>query len=407
MSSAAAVFAIRDWRFHLVAKFLSSVATEIVWVAVGWRVYALTGNPLYLGYVGLVLWVPSFLLTLPGGMVADRVDRRLVLVVAHLVEMAAVVGLAMQIVLDAPSLALIFVLLAVMAASQAFIRPATQSIAPLLVGPDLLPRSLALGATAWQVAVMVGPALGGLLYAVGAEWPFFVAAGMIVVSIANTAMIQTSLKVHSMPVSGLSGIAEGIKYVWRRKDILGAISLDLFSVLLGGAMALLPIFASDILQVGPQGLGVLRTAPAVGATLSALWLAQRPIEDRVGLKLFGAAAVFGLSTVVFGFSTNFYLSVGALAVLGAADMVSVVVRQTLVQMRTPDSMRGRVSAVNLLFIGASNELGDFESGLMAFVFGAAPAVMIGGAGTLAVVALWAVLFPQLRQADQLNAGGAE
>lgn len=402
MSSAAAVFAIRDWRYHIVAKFLSSVATEIVWVAVGWRVYALTGDPLYLGYVGLSLWLPAFLLMLPGGVVADRFDRRWILVAAHVVEAVSIGALAFVLTRDAPFLPFVFALLAAVATVQAFIKPAIQSIVPLLVPSDLFQRALALGAISWQGSIVLGPAIGGILYAVGPAWPFGAAIALICIAIVGNALILTSLKVHSAGAKGFSGISEGLRFVWSKQEVLGAISLDLFAVLLGGATALLPMFAQDVLMVGPEGLGILRSAPAVGAALTALILSHRPLGSRVGHRLLFATAVFGGATIVFGLSTNFWLSLGALVVLGGADMVGVVIRQTLVQIQTPDALRGRVSAVNLLFIGASNELGDFESGVMAAWLGGVAAVTLGGVGAVMIAVTWALLFPRLRRIEQLE-----
>lgn len=400
--SARAVLALRDFRLYLGARFLSAVALQMVGVAVGWQIYALTGDPLHLGYVGLVQFLPAFALALPAGQVADRVDRRRILMACMAVETVAVLGLLAVALSATPSLPLFYALLAVMGGARAFLAPASQSLAPLLVPAELFPRAVALGSTSWQVAVIAGPALGGLIYALGVEAVYGVAAILLVASSMAVGRLKVRLVVHAAAEPGLEGLLAGIRYVWGRKDILGAVSLDLFAVLLGGATALLPIFASDILHVGPAGLGLLRSAPAVGAAAMAVWLAHRPLAGRAGHKLFAAIALFGMATVVFGLSTEFWLSLTALVVLGAADMISVVVRQTLVQLRTPDAMRGRVSAVNWVFIGASNELGEFESGLTAAWFGIVPAVVIGGLGTLAVAGIWAWKFPGLRRLDRLD-----
>jgi MFS family permease len=400
--SARAVLAVRDFRLYLGARFLSSLALQMVAVAVGWQIYALTGDPLHLGYVGLVQFLPAFALALPAGQIADKIDRRRILMVCMAVETVCVIGLLLLARSPEPSLPLFYGVLAVMGGARAFLAPASQSLMPLLVPAVLFPRAVAFGSTTWQVAVIAGPAMGGLLYALGAEAVYGSAALLLVISSLAVSRLNIRLIVHTAAEPGVEGLLAGIRYVWGRKDILGAVSLDLFAVLLGGATALLPIFARDILLVGPVGLGLLRSAPALGAAMTALWLAHHPLASRAGHKLFAAIAVFGLATIVFGLSTEFWLSLAALGVLGAADMISVVVRQTLVQIRTPDAMRGRVSAVNWVFIGASNELGEFESGITAAFFGIVPAVVIGGLGTLVVAGLWAWKFPALRQVDKLS-----
>lgn len=401
-SSARAVLALPDFRYYLGSRFLSAIALQMAGVAVGWQVYDLTGDPLHLGYVGLVQFLPGFACALPAGHVADRFERRRVLLACMLVEGACILAL-MAVALSAqPSLMVLYPVLAVMGAARAFLAPASQSLVPLLVPAEVFPRAVAWSSTSWQVAVIAGPALGGLLYALGVATVYGIAAFLLLLAALSVSRLKTRLQVHAAIETGLDGLLAGVRYVLGRKDILGAVSLDLFAVLLGGATALLPVFARDILHVGPLGLGLLRAAPAAGAAMMALLLAHRPLNDKAGHKLFVAVAVFGLATIAFGLSTSFWLSLAALVVLGAADMISVVVRQTLVQLRTPDAMRGRVSAVNWVFIGASNELGEFESGLTAAWFGVIPAVLIGGFGTLAVAGLWAWRFPALRKIDRLS-----
>ncbi|MGE5477622.1 MAG: MFS transporter [Bacteroidales bacterium] len=401
-ASARAVLAIGDFRSYLAIRFLSAIALQMVGVAVGWQVYDLTRDPLYLGLVGLVQFVPAFACALPAGQAADRFDRRRVLMVCLGVEAACMLALFGLSLLAAPPLGGLLAVLAVMGASRAFMAPASQSLVPHLVPKELFPRAVAWSSSSWQVAVIAGPALGGVFYAFGVTTVYAAAAAMMTLSVVAVARLKTRLVVHATVQAGVEGLLAGVKFVWSRKDILGAVSLDLFAVLLGGATALLPIYARDILHVGPLGLGLLRSAPAGGAALMALWLAHHPLERQAGARMFMAVGVFGLATVAFGLSSSFWLSLAALAVLGAADMISVVVRQTLVQARTPDEMRGRVSAVNFVFIGASNELGEFESGVTAALFGTVPAVVIGGLGTLAVAALWAWRFPALRRVDRLT-----
>jgi len=398
-TSARAVFAIRDFRLFLATRFLAGLAQMMVTVAVGWLVYDLTHDPLHLGYVGLAQFLPAFALTLVGGQVADRFARRRILMACVVVSVLAVSAL-LQIARDPTAdVRLIYGVMAVMGAVRAFFAPAAQSLAPQLVGPVLLPRALALGSTAWQASVIVGPALGGLLYGIAPPVVFAVAAVLLLLALGAVSLIRPA---PAMTARLPGGFFEGVKFVRSRPEILGAISLDLFAVLLGGATALLPVYARDILHTGPLGLGLLRSAPALGATMMAVLLAHRPVERAAGIKLFVAVAMFGLATLAFGLSTDFPLSLAALVVLGGADMISVVLRQTLVQLNTPDEMRGRVSAVNLVFIGASNELGEFESGVTAAWFGTVPAVVVGGLGTLAVAAIWAWRFPALRRFDQLR-----
>lgn len=400
-ASARAVLGLPDFRYFLATRFLSAVALQMVGVAVGWQVYDLTGDPLHLGLVGLVQFLPAFLCALPAGHVTDRYDRRRVLLACLVVLTLCMAALLTLALMRSPPLEVLLAVLAVLGATRAFLQPASQSLVPHLVPAELFPRAVAWASSNWQVAVIAGPALGGALYAFGVVTVYAVAAVMMALATLSIAQLKTRLVVHSSVEPGLEGLLAGVRYVFERKDILGAISLDLFAVLLGGATALLPIYARDILHVGPVGLGLLRSAPAVGAALTALWLAHHPLESRAGVKMFVAVGAFGLATIAFGLSASFWLSLAALAVLGCADMISVVVRQTLVQSRTPDAMRGRVSAVNYVFIGASNELGEFESGVTAAWFGTVPAVIIGGIGTLAVAALWAWKFPALRKVDRL------
>jgi Arabinose efflux permease len=399
---ARAILALPDFRNYLAGRFLSSLALQMISVAVGWQVYDLTGDPLHLGYVGLVQFVPAFLFALPAGQAADRFERRIVLLLCLSVLTLAGAALLVLAFLPRPSLAVLYAVLAVMGAMRAFYQPASQALTPLVVPDTLLARAVAWSSSARQVAVIAGPAMGGLFYAFGIEIVYGAASVLLALSALFTARLKTRRQVRAVLEPGLEGLLVGVRFVLGRKDILGAVSLDLFAVLLGGATALLPIYARDILHVGPEGLGLLRSAPAAGAALMALVLAHHPLTSRAGHKLFAAIATFGIATIVFGLSTSFWLSLGALVVLGGSDMVSVVVRQTLVQMRTPDTMRGRVSAVNTVFIGASNELGEFESGLTAAWFGIVPAVVIGGLGTLAVAGLWAWRFPALRRVDRLT-----
>jgi MFS family permease len=396
------LFRIADYRRFLAARFLASIAVQLVGVAVGWQVYALTNDPFSLGMVGLVQFLPAFLLTLPGGHAADRYDRRSVLAFSiglQLVGTLLLTGLALQ---PAPAIWAVYAVLAVMGAARAFFGPASQSLVALLVPAKDLPRAVAIGSTTWQIAVIAGPVLGGLLYILGPAAAFGSGALLLVAAQLMVLRISHGLRSPSAMAGGLDGLFEGVRFVRRQREILGAISLDLFAVLLGGATALLPIYARDILHTGPAGLGLLRSAPAAGATLAAIWLAHRPPQRRVGVTLFAGVATFGAATIVFGLSSDLMLSLAALAIMGAADMISVVIRQTLVQLRTPDTMRGRVSAVNFVFIGASNELGEFESGLTAAWFGAVPAVVIGGIGTMVVAALWAWAFPPLRRLDRFT-----
>lgn len=387
-------------RFWL-ARSASGLAYHMTAVAIGWQVYGLTGNPLDLGLVGLVEFLPQFLLTLVVGQVADLVDRRRIAAVCQCLQ-GAILG-----VLLAGSLGHwldrtgILCCVAMIGASRAFETPSLQALLPQIVGIEELPRMLAWSSSVWKTAMIVGPALGGLLsiagpapaYALGAC--AFLAASGLVVTIPRPAR-----RTDRAPATWNAAL-EGLRFIRRRPVIFGAISLDLFSVLLGGATALLPVFARDILGVGAVGLGVMRAAPSVGALAMSLALTRSPLKHGVGHAMFGAVAIFGLCTVVFGLSRSFPLSVAALVGLGASDMVSVVIRSTLIQIDTPDALRGRVSAVNAVFIGTSNQLGEFESGLTAAWFGAVGAAVAGGIGTLVVVALWMAFFPELRRRDTL------
>ncbi len=389
----------------LSARAAATLAYQMASVAIGWQMYDLTGSPFALGLVGLVQFVPSLVLALYVGHAADRYNRRTIVALAQGVEGVALLSLAILPLLhriDRNSILLIVFLLGI---ARAFEYTTFQTLLPALVPQENLPAAIARNASVRQAAVIVGPVLGGFLYMAGpgvvyavGGCLFFLSAGLI----ARLRMQQRVLTARE-PAT-LSSLCAGIAYIRRQPVLLGAISLDLFAVLLGGATALLPIFARDILMVGPWGLGILRAAPAVGALTASLYLTRNPLQRRVGKIMFAAVAGFGAATVVFALSTSIALSCLALAVLGWTDMISVVIRASLVQLETPDEMRGRVSAVNAVFIGTSNEFGEFESGLTAAWFGVVPAALLGGIGTLAVAALWIFLFPQLLHRERLHTG---
>jgi MFS family permease len=397
----------KPFAFFWFARGFTTLAFQIQGVAVGWQIYAMTGSPLYLGLVGLAQFLPMFLLTLAVGHVADRYDRRLVVRLCQIVEGLAAAALALGSFSGWQSKESILAVLFFAGAARAFEGPTIQALVPGLVPAPMIPRAMAWSASAHQTATILGPALGGLLYTGGPTMAYGTASLLFLGASSLIALIDIErLPPNRQPVSFRSLFA-GIAFIRHQPVILGAISLDLFAVLLGGATALLPVYARDILVSGPWGLGLLRSAPAAGALGMSVFLAHHMIEHRIGRIMFGAVVIFGAATIVFALSTSFLLSFGVLVVLGAADVISVVIRSSLVQIRTPDEMRGRVSAVNSMFIGTSNQLGEFESGLTAALFGVVPAVLIGGVGTIIVVLIWMRLFPQLLRIDSLKPDGSD
>jgi len=376
---------------------LATLALHMQAVAVGWQLYSLTGSAFDLGLVGLVQFVPTIVLTLVVGHMADRYDRRRVVVICEVAQAAVAVALALGSLGGWLGRDGILALAAMLGAARAFENPARAALVPRLVPLARLPRAIASVTSAGQTARILGPALGGALYGLGAATVYVTVAALFLVGAVLIALVRDGqpgrVPEELTPASLFSGIA----FILRHRLLLGLMSLDLFAVLLGGATALLPIYARDILGTGPWGLGLLRAAPAVGALAMSLVLTRRPVERQAGPALLAGVLVFGVATVVFGLSTDLRLSLAALAVVGASDLLSVVIRQALVQIRTPDAMRGRVSAVHSLFTGTSNQLGEFESGLLAALFGPVPAVLIGGVGTLAVLAVWTYRFPELRR----------
>jgi MFS family permease len=396
------LFRHRPFALFWFARGCASIAFQVQGVAVGWQIYSLTGSPFYLGLVGLAQFLPMFLLTLAVGHVADRYDRRIVVRVCQIVEGVATGALASGGILGWQSKEAILATVFVIGAARAFEGPTMHALVPGLVPGPLIPRAVALSSSANQTATILGPALGGLLYAAGPTAAYGMASVLFFCASALIALIRIERPSSGREPVSLRSLFAGISFIRRHRVILGAISLDLFAVLLGGATALLPVYARDILVTGPWGLGLLRSAPAAGALAMSVFLARYPLRRRIGRIMFGSVLVFGLATIVFGISTSFVLSLGALVVLGAADVISVVIRTSLVQMGTPDEMRGRVSAVNAMFVGTSNQLGEFESGLTAALFGVVPAVLIGGAGTVAVVFVWMRLFPQILETDSLH-----
>ncbi len=402
-----ALLANRRYAYYLASRLSLIVATQMLSVAVGWQVYEITGKALALGFSGLVLFVPGFLLALPGGHVADRRDRRRILLVCHLGVAACACLLALIAFRGTHGLLPIYAVLAVLGTIRAFSGPAGQALMPNLVERKDLERAVALGSSSWQLAMIAGPSIGGALYAATGRAGVVYVACTVMALFAFAAVLAigkppTFTEARKREPATWNTLLAGLRYVWSNRPILGTISLDLFAVLLGGAVALLPVFARDLLHIGPWGLGILRSAPAFGAATVAFVLASFPLRRRVGIIMLACVMLFGLATIVFGTSRSFALSLVALVVLGASDMISVVIRSTLIQTGTPDEMRGRVGAVNLVFIGASNELGEFESGVTAAWLGPEAAVVVGGIGTCVVVVLWALLFPSLRKVDRID-----
>lgn len=395
-----ALFAERPFIRFWLARLAAVLAQQMLMVAVAWQMYDLTGSAWDLGLVGLFQFVPALLLTLPAGHLVDKLRRGRIFALCMLAQG----GVALLLVLATEgafiSRELILGLSILLGAARAFQMPAQQALLPMLVPMHLLERAVTLGSTGMQAGVICGPALGGLIYAAGPAWVYGVAGGLLLLAFGLMLSIHDPFQ-PSTEATTLSSVLAGVQFVWQNKLLLGATSLDLFAVLLGGATALLPIYARDILHVGPAGLGLLRGAPAAGALLMSLLMLRWPIQRQVGPWLLGSVAVFGLATVVFGLSEHFGLSLLALAITGAFDNISVVMRMTLVQLETPNEIRGRVSAVNSIFIGASNQLGEFESGATAALFGAVGSVVVGGVGTLAVAAGWFKLFPTLARRDRM------
>lgn len=391
----------RSFHFFLWTRMLSTAANQILLVALGWQMYDLTGSAWDLGLVGLLQFTSTFTLTIPSGHLADHVDRRRMLGAAIVLQAAVAVALAWGSVAGWVGRYPIFAACVLLGIVRALQTPAQAAIVPRLVTDVQLPRAMALSSGVMKIAVIAGPALGGFIYALGAAWAYGLCAVVLAGALVSVLSIEHVPIIRSKEPATMGAMFAGFGFIFHKPVVLGAISLDLFAVVLGGVTALLPIYAKDILHTGPWGLGLLRAAPAVGALIMAGWTARHPVERAVGAKLLVAVAIYGVSVVVFAFSHDFVLSMLMLAIGGAGDMVSVVVRHTLVQLETPDEMRGRVSAVNAVFISTSNQLGEFRAGATAALLGPIGSVVLGGVGTLIVVALWAWIFPPLARRDRL------
>ena len=399
--------AIPDFRFYWAARFTAVLATMGMVVIIGYQVYdvaradygmSIRQASFQLGLLGLAQFVPLALLTPVAGWVADRFERRTVARIADGIDLLIALTLGWCTANDLLTLPLLFSLAALHGVARVFVGPAMTAIAPNIVPAELLPRAIAMSSIAWQSASVAGPALGGFLYAASPSAPYWAAAVLMAVSMFALTPIRRIAPPPMPEAHPLRQMADGLSYVRHHRFLLGAITLDLFAVLLGGATAMLPVFARDILHVGTEGLGLLRAAPAVGAAVIALWFAWRPLKHNVGIKMILAVAAFGAMTILFGLSKEMWLSLAALALLGAVDMLSVYVRSSLVQLHTPDTMRGRVSAVSGLAISASNELGELQSGIAAAILGPVGAVVFGGAAAIGIAGLWSYLFPELTRA---------
>lgn len=391
----------KSFLLFLSARVSTTLAYQMLSVAVGWQIYAFTKSTFYLGLVGLAQFLPMILLTLIVGHVADRYDRRVIVGICQIIEGTGGLALAAGSHYGWLNEKSILVIVFLLGAARAFEGPSMQALMPGLVPTEIFSRAVAWAASSMQTAVIIGPALGGLLYVAGPITVYFIIGIIFLVASLLVFLIKAKQTLVKGEPTNLHSLFAGIAFIRSKPEILGAISLDLFAVLLGGATALLPVYAREILHAGPVALGILRSAPAVGALLMSIFLAYYPIWHRAGRIMFTAVIIFGIATIGFALATSFVFSIVALIVLGAADVVSVVIRSALVQMKTPDEMRGRVSAVNSMFIGTSNQLGEFESGLTASWFGTVPAVLIGGIGTIIVAVIWMRIFPQLVRVDKL------
>jgi MFS family permease len=398
----AAALRHRDFRLYWVSLLLSGLALQMAVVAVGWQVYEISGNPLHLGLVGLAEFLPLPLLALPAGHLADRLPRLRLFWAMVVMDCLFALGLLIVTLAGADRLWPFLTLATLMGVGSALGAPAGRALTPSLVPEDMLVAAFAVRSVAYEVSFVCGPAIGGLLFAIRPELVYGASIALSLVALACVLRIRTGRTAVALGAPGLDSVLAGVRLIRRTPVLLGAISLDLFAVLLGGAVALLPVFAKDVLDVGPVGLGVLRSAPAAGALVMALVIARRPIERRAGPLLLTVVALFGLSMVVFGLSRSMWLSVVALAVAGGVDMVSMVLRQTILPLVTPDALRGRVNAVEMVFISASNELGAFESGVAAALIGAVPAVVLGGVATIAIAVVWWRAFPALARVDRLD-----
>ena len=402
-----AAFRHASYARFFASRFLAAFAIQIVSVAVGWQMYDVTGSALYLGLIGLFQFLPSLLLILVTGSVADRYNRRAIVAICLVIGAgcsAALLGLTLA---GAFAPLPVFGILLVFGVERAFMGPAVQSLAPNLVPEKDLANAIAWNSSSWQMAAILGPVMGGLLYGASAVVAYSVALALLVLAAVLVLMIPKPAQRSPSKAVNWEEILAGFRFISKEKVVLGAISLDLFAVLLGGAVALMPIFARDVLALGPWGLGLLRAAPGLGAVVVAVWLAFHPVRHHAGIAMFIGVALFGVGTVIFGLSETAWISIAALMLMGASDMISVYVRETLIVLWTPDEVRGRVNAVNMVFVGASNELGEFRAGTMASIFGAVPAVVVGGIGTLAVAIAWALAFPKLRNIDSLEAPDRE
>ncbi|MEO7277199.1 MAG: MFS transporter [Sphingomicrobium sp.] len=404
-------FKIAAFRYYWLARLTATIGQMAMVIVIGWQVYDIARGSMgvkeaafRLGIIGLVQFVPLFLLTLITGWAADRVDRRWIARASIALELGCAAALAWFAANRTTTLEVLYVVAALLGVARAFAGPALGALAPNLVPRKILPRAIALSSIAWQTGAILGPALGGYLYAWSPQAPYIASAGLFALAfVCLLAIGPVQRSEIARGVNPWAQMVEGLRYVRHNRLVLGAISLDLFAVLLGGATAMLPVFARDVLHAGPAGLGHLRAAPALGATLTALFFSFRPLKHDVGAKMLAAVGVFGVATIVFGVSRSMPLSLACLALLGAADMFSVYVRQSLIQLHTPDEMRGRVGAVSSLFISASNELGEAESGFLGALIGPIAAVIAGGVGAIAVVVIWSRWFPELRLAKRFDA----
>jgi MFS family permease len=399
-SGGLAVLRNRNLSFYLSSRFLGTVAVQMQSVAVGWQVYQLTGSLFALGLIGLAQFAPFLLLILWAGHVADTHNRRRIVLLCMATQLVCSALLLAFTLTGSHVVWPVFAILVLYGSARAFMMPASQAVLRNLVPNQEFGQAVALSSSTFHVAVIAGPVLGGLLYAAGPGTVYMVSSALLALSVLLMGLTRSAPQaMNKNPVSWHT-LLEGLRFVWSRPIVLGAISLDLFAVLFGGATALLPAYAHDVLHAGPTALGLLRTAPGAGAAVCSVALAFAPIQRRVGAWMFGGVAVFGLSTLVMGWTDSLPVAMLALVLLGAGDMVSVYIRHLLVQYETPDEIRGRVSAVNSVFIGASNELGEFESGITAGWFGLVRAILLGGAATLAVTGIWAALFPVLSKMDR-------